>query len=602
MTRTSPKRTILGAAALAVALLGWALLGGAPQPAGAAKAKKEKQPNIVVVMTDDQTVESMRVMPKAEKLLADKGVTFTNSFASNPICCPSRATFMSGQYSHTNGVFRNDGANGGFSTLNAAETLPVWLQRAGYSTAHVGKFLNGYGEGNGAAAVPPGWTEWYGTEDPTTYRMYGYELNENGNLNTYGDYDVPDPALYQTDLLAGKATDFINRRAPQEAPFFLSVAPLAPHVEVFRRDPGDDDPPTPNYPNPRPAPRHIDALANENLPKKGAFNEANVNDKPEAIRNMPPLDGPAIGQARNKYRSRLTSLLAVDDMVGNLVKSLRANGELNRTLIVFTSDNGFLLGEHRIRTGKQYPYEPSVRVPLLMRGPGIPKGEDRDQLVANVDLAPTLADFGRAATGLPPDGRSVRRLIKEPDLEPGRAIVLENWCQTNEPACFDPEIPRYRGVRTNRFKYLEYPNGEREMYDLDRDPDEMKSLQDKTKYDAEQAALHGLLTRLQTCAGGACRISPRLKLKLSYDRGRLGGGKRCTDSPVTATIGGRDKGAATDGTFSVPGEDRTDDKRPLRVRIPKRDLKGGRVTPVTAEAYVLDGRLVSLEGNVPRAC
>ena len=595
MTMRSPTRTVLLAATLALAAMAVALLSGPPS-SSAAKAKQEKQPNIVVVMTDDQTVESMRVMPKAQRLLGRRGVTFTNSFASNPICCPSRATFMNGQYSHTNGVFRNDGANGGFSTLDAAETLPVWLQRAGYATAHVGKFLNGYGEGEGAAAVPPGWTEWYATEDPSTYRMYGYQLNENGTLNTYGDYDVPDPALYQTDLLAAKATDFINRRAPQEAPFFLSVAPLAPHVEVYRRDPGDDDPPTPNYPNPRPAPRHVGAFANENLPKKGAFNEANVNDKPEAIRNLPPLDGPATGQARNKYRSRLTSLLAVDDMVGSLVDSLRANGELNRTLIVFTSDNGFLLGEHRIRTGKQYPYEPSVRVPLLMRGPGIPKGEERDQLVANVDLAPTLADFGQATTGLPPDGRSVRRLIDDPDLEPGRAIVLENWCQTNE-ACFDPDIARYRGVRTNRFKYLEYPNGERELYDLDRDPDELKSLQDKAKYEDEEAALRRLFARLRDCSAGACRISPKLKLKLSFDRGRLGGGKRCTDSAVTATVGGRDKGSATDGTFSVPGEDRSDGKRPLRVRIPKRDLKGGRVTPVTAEVYVLQQFTRSVMGS-----
>ena len=179
--------------------------------------------------------------------------------------------------------------------------------------------------------------------------------------------------------------------------------------------------------------------------------------------------------------------------------------------------------------------------------------------------------------------------------------MLENWCQTNE-ACFDPEVARYRGVRTTRFKYLEYPNGEREMYDLDRDPDEMKSLQDKNKYDAEQAALHALFERVQNCAGAACRTAPKLKLKLAYDTGRLGGGKRCTDSPVDVTVGGRDKGSTTDATFSIPGEDMNDEKRPLRVRIPKRDLKGGRVTPITAEVFVLDGRLLSLDGNVPQAC
>ena len=194
-------------------------------------------------------------------------------------------------------------------------------------------------------------------------------------------------------------------------------------------------------------------------------------------------------------------------MVGDIVSSLRANGELNRTLIVFTSDNGFLLGEHRIRTGKQFPYEPSIRVPLLMRGPGHP--EERGPRPARRQRRPRAddpADYGQATTGLPPDGRSVRRLIDDPELEPGRAIVLENWCQTNERLLRPRGRPLPRR-RTTRFAYMEYPNGEREMYDLDRDPDEMKSLQDKTKYDAEEAALHALLEPVQDCAGAACRTA-----------------------------------------------------------------------------------------------
>lgn len=600
MTTGSNKRIGIGALLLCALLL---VAGGSPGSTAGAAPQEVSKPNVVIVMTDDQTVESMRVMPKAQKLLADKGITFENSFASNPICCPSRSTFLTGQYAHTHGVLRNSEPNGGYYDLDATETLPVWLSRAGYTTAHIGKYPNGYGQLDGPDPVPPGWTEWYGAEDPGTYRMWGYTLNENGDNVTYGDYDIQDPATYQTDVYAQKASEFIARRAPEEAPFFLSVAPLAPHVEVFDRPvDGDDDPPTPAYPNPRPAPRHANAFATEKLNKTPSFNEADVSDKPEAIRALPPLDGPATGQARNKYRSRLTSLLAVDDLLSTVVNSLRDSGELNRTLIVFTSDNGFLLGEHRIRTGKQYPYEPSIRVPLLMRGPGLPKGETREQLVANVDLAPTIVDYTGAALGHAADGRSLRRMIDDPDLEPGRAIVLENWCQTNEPACFDPETPRYRGVRTNRYAYMEYPNGERELYDLERDPDQLTSLQNKTKYDQEEAALHRLLGRLQACAGTACREQPRLQLKLTYKEGRLGGGKRCTDSPVTARIKGRDKGTAAAAEFAVPGDDFADEKRPLRARIPKRDLKGGSVTPVAAEVEVLDGRLLSLDGNVPRAC
>ncbi|MDQ3103443.1 MAG: sulfatase [Actinomycetota bacterium] len=609
MTTLTTTRTAAAAALLSLALLAYLLWAGSPEALRAAGDNDATRPNVVVVMTDDQTVESMRVMPKVQALLAEKGITFANSFASNPVCCPSRGTFLTGRYAHNTGVLRNSAPNGGFDALDSSETLPVWLQRAGYWTGHIGKYLNGYGQrGDGAAAgVPPGWSEWYGTEDPTTYRMYGYTLNENGTQVTYGDYDIADPATYQTDVFATKAVDFIDRRAPGDVPFFLSVAPLAPHVEVFRRaSPGDDDPPTPLFPNPRPAPRHTDAFADENLRKQGAYDEANVNDKPAAIRALPPLDGPASGQARNKYRSRLTSLLAVDDMVGEIVNALRINGELDDTLVIFTSDNGFLLGEHRIRTGKQYPYEPSIRVPLVVRGPDLPKGEIREQLAANVDLAPTILDYANAEPGVAPDGRSLRRLINDPLLEPGRSIALENWCQVEETACFDPLVARYRGVRTNRYAYMEYPSGERELYDLVKDPDQLKSRHASTKYDAEERALHLLLERMQACAAAGCQLKPGLKLKLAYDVSRVGGrpsGKRCTASPVEATIGGRDAGEAVSARFFIPDDDITDEGRPLRTRIKRSALNQGQATPLSAHVSVRDGRLVSAAGgSVPRAC
>ena len=552
-------------------------------------------------MTDDQTVADMRVMPKVKRLITDRGVSFTNSFVSNSSCCPSRATFLTGQYSHNNGVLRNSPPNGGIEALDPAGTLPVALQRGGYYTAHIGKYLNGYGLRTPETEIPPGWDGWQGSIDGSTYRMFGYKLNENGTPITYGDFDIEDPATYQTDVYAQKAVDLIERQAPKRRPFFLSVAPLAPHVEIFQRStPGDDDPAIPTFPNPRPAPRDARDFSNEKLPQKASFNEADVSDKPAAIEALTPIDQRVRGVLRARYRSRLGSLLAVDDLVGRVFAALRKTGELGNTLIVFTSDNGFLLGEHRIRIGKQYPYEESIGVPLILRGPDIPRGEVRRQLAANVDLAPTILDYARAKPATAPDGRSLRALIKDRHTSPGRAIVLENWCQVEE-ACFDPDIPRFRGVRTDRYAYMEYPNGEREMYDLDRDPNQLRSLQVDPRYRRERAALARLLADLAACDGAGCRTRPRLKLKLNYEADRVHG-RACTASGVEVTIGGADAGEAISARFRGPGKGTEDTRRPLRIRIPRDDLKQGANSPIAAEVAVLDGRIETVSNSSPRVC
>lgn len=591
------------AATVAIALAAMALAGG-DDPGAASAAKPSaggKRPNIVVVMTDDQTVESMRVMPKVQRLLSDRGVSFTRSFVSNSICCPSRATFLTGRYAHNTGVLRNSPPHGGVEALDDSATLPVALQRSGYFTAHIGKYLNGYGLRTDPTAIPPGWDSWQGSVDSSTYRMFGYILNQNGTLVTHGDYDIEDPAQYQTDVYAQKATALIERRAPKRKPFFINIAPLAPHVEVFQRQsPGDDDPPTPTFPNPRPAPRDAGAFAHEKLPQGGSFNEADVSDKPSAVAGMPPIDQRVRGVLRARYRSRLGSLLAVDDLVGRLVRTLRDSGELRNTLILFTSDNGFLLGEHRIKVGKQYPYEESIRVPLIMRGPGIPHGKLRRSLAANVDLAPTILDYAGAKPASPADGISLRRMIEDRHLSPGRAIVLENWCQVEE-ACFDPDVPRYRGVRTDRYAYMEYPNGDRELYDLERDPDELRSLDGDTRYRREQAALHRLLGDLRDCRRRECRASPRLNLMLSYDEDREHG-TRCAASAVEATVGGADAGQSLSLRVRGPGPTTTDDRRPLRVRIPGDALAGDADTTVAADVAVLDGRVETLTRSMPPAC
>ena len=192
----------------------------------AAEAAPVERPNIVVIMTDDQTLESMRVMGGVKRSLAAEGTTFERAFVSNALCCPSRATLFSGQYSHNHGVIGNQPPDGGYERLDKSNWLPVWLQRAGYRTVHIGKFLNRYGIRN-PVEMPAGWSEWYASVDPSTYSFYGYTLNENGLLNTYGlDFN---PIYYSTDYYAERALSVVRRMGDTRTPFFLSLAFLAPH-------------------------------------------------------------------------------------------------------------------------------------------------------------------------------------------------------------------------------------------------------------------------------------------------------------------------------------------------------------------------------------
>ena len=425
------------AASLALLALSSALASAAPSTARQAQSR----PNIVMLMTDDQTVESVRVMANVNTLLAARGATFTNSFASFPLCCPSRTTFITGQYGHNHTVMGNAPPAGGYDKLapTHSNTLPAWLRQAGYHTVHVGKYLNGYGRAR-PTEVPAGWAEWYGSTDPSTYRFYNYTLNENGRLVTYGT----GAANYQTDVYARKAVDLIRRHAPATQPFFLSVAFLAPHSGGPRET---DDPA--NQATPVPAPRHRNRFASEPLPASPAFNEADVSDKPAGIRNRALIRPARINGITENYRQRLESLLAVDEAIRDIVAALQASGELNRTLILFTSDNGFFHGEHRVPAGKVLVYEPSVRVPLIVRGPGIPAGVRRSNLVANVDLAATILDAANARPGRRPDGRSLLPFARDALTRSGRDILLET--------------PGYAAIRTPRFVFVQHTSGEQEL-------------------------------------------------------------------------------------------------------------------------------------------
>ena len=557
-------------AALAAGIAGAAALNGS---AGQAKSGSPlNRPNVVVLMTDDQAVESMRVMPNVRALLADQGVTFDHSFVSYSLCCPSRSTFLTGQYAHNHGVWGNAAPNGGYYKLDSTNTLPVWLARAGYQTIHLGKYLNGYGTRN-PNEVPPGWGEWHGSVDPSTYRYYNYTLNENGRLVTYGT----GAANYQTDVYARKAVDIIGRQVADPRPFFLSVAFLAPH-SGGPREAGDPA----GMATPVPAPRHRNAFVTQGLPVPPSFNEADVSDKPAAIRNRPLMTTAKIAAVRENYQQRLESLLAVDEAVAQIVNALTVTGQLDDTYIIFTSDNGFFHGEHRVPSGKVLLYEPSVRVPLIVRGPDIPHGKHRSQFVVNTDLASTIV----AATGAQPgrvlDGRSLLPFARDPFFYSGRDLLLET--------------PTYAAIRTPNWLYAEHATGERELYNLARDPYELASLHADPRYDRIKANLAMRLARLRGCKGAVCRQGPELSLVARSKRGR--GPRSCRHSRLLVRLSGPSTRRISSTGFYLDGRLLKRDRRgPFTVVVPKRLVRpGGSV--LDALATLTDSRRQTLQRRI----
>jgi N-acetylglucosamine-6-sulfatase len=546
------RRWIVAPAVVAGIAAAAALTGSAGEAKGTYAATR---PNVVVLMTDDQTVESLRVMPNVQRLLADKGVTFDNSFVSYSLCCPSRATFLTGQYAHNHGVWGNAPPSGGYYKLDSTNTFPVWLQRAGYETIHLGKYLNGYGTRN-PTEIPPGWSQWYGSVDRSTYSYFGYLLNENGLLVTY---DASSTENYQTDVYARKAVDLIDQLAADPRPFLLSVAFTAPHYG----GPPDPDDPT-GQTTPSPAPRHRDAFANEPLPLPPSFNEADVSDKPAAIRSSPLLRPGKLRAIRENYQQRLESLLAVDEAVGQIVDELSGVGILDSTYIIFTSDNGFFHGEHRVPSGKILLYEPSVRVPLIVRGPTIPKGQHRSEFVANVDLAPTIVDVTGAEPGRVLDGQSLIQYARDRLLHSGRDILLET--------------PSYAAVRAPNWLYAEHVTRERELYNLARDRDELNNLQRNPprnpRFEVIKANLALRLARLRACTGRTCRRGAGLWLRSRAGQRRLS--QSCLSTSVRVEIGGGSARAIGDAAFYLDGRFLERDHRlPFDVVVPKRLAKPG---------------------------
>lgn len=449
----------------------------------------DARPNIVFILTDDEDSDLHAFMPRTKALLHDEGTTFDNYFVTYSLCCPSRATTLRGQYPHSTGVRGNTPPLGGFETFRAlgreTSTIATWLRDAGYRTAMFGKYLNGY---QPAAGVPPGWSEWY--VGGNAYRGYDYVLNENGTSVSYGRR----PEDFLVDVIAHKAADVIRRSAADKTPFFVYVAPFTPHGPSTA------------------APRHASLFADATLPRSPAFDEADVSDKPAIIRNRSRLRPRMLARLEDVYRRRLRSLQSVDDLVDSLVTALRQTGQLDRTYIVYASDNGFHLGEHRLLQGKNTAYETDIRVPFVVRGPGVPAGKHEDALVLNNDLAPTFAAMAGVRMPEFVEGRSFLPLLTARPASWSRAafMIERRGGRDAQEELGDTDglfgANSFNALRTRDHTYVEYATGERELYDLRNDPFQLDNIAAR----AEPALVRRLsawLKALATCAGEECRAA-----------------------------------------------------------------------------------------------
>jgi N-acetylglucosamine-6-sulfatase len=443
----------------------------------------EGRPNIIFVLTDDLDAASISKVPSLQTYMAGEGKTFDNAFVTYSLCCPSRATILTGQYPHNHLVRSNGPPLGGFETFRdlgrERSTVATWLDDAGYETALFGKYLNGYGH-HGGKHVPVGWDEWYGVVGET-------HLNQNGQLVTYeGD-------TYLDDALSGLAQDFVRRQERKDAPFFMYLSVHAPHAPA------------------KPALRYEKLYEDLHAPRTPSFDEADVSDKPGWVRKL-TLSSAEKKHMDGLYRKRLRTLAGVGETIGGLLRTLEQTGKLDNTYIVFTSDNGYHMGQHRLGIGKEAAYEEDIRVPLIIRGPGVPAGTSSDEMVLNNDFAPTFADLA----GLPPpdsvDGRSFAALL---DTRQGNdpaswrtAFEVRKWDTMKDDPSYKAvtSIPPYRAVRTQRYLFVEYENGEHELYDLEKDPYELRNLYRSADPDLI-AELDSRLQALGDCAGEGCRAA-----------------------------------------------------------------------------------------------
>jgi N-acetylglucosamine-6-sulfatase len=504
----------------------------APEPA--------RRPNLLVIEADDMRSDDLRWMPRTRRQLAGRGLTWHNSFAPDPLCCPSRASFLTGQYSHNHQVLSHEPPYG-FAAFRDRVTLATVLHDAGYRTALVGKYLNGYGmppDGPGdrdQTYVPPGWSRWVGALDlwrdadgrylGSTYDYFHLAANVDGRLRHW-------PGKYSTTVLGEQTRALVTDLGERpRAPWFLWWTPVAPHhgnpVEP-------DDPPPVRYRKDgspvlwqSPArPDGVEGLFDREIarglgvPRDGKP-EPDLADKPRYLRAQSPLTDADLAALTEVTRQRAEALHVLDEEVAHTLRRLRRTGQAGRTVVVLTSDNGYYLGEHGKRQGKITLHEPSVRVPLLMAGPGIPHGHRHDP-VTTIDLSTTVAAW--AGVRLPrADGTDLRSIVEQGDQGWDRPVVLEGRMLEPTYLRASERRPAFGGLgtlgmRTGRWKYVRYATGEHELYDLLHDPLELESIAEPRPW--LRRLLDRTWRRSVACAARECRDQLPERLRLTAAEGR----------------------------------------------------------------------------------
>ena len=488
--------------------------------------EKPNPPNVVLILTDDLALDdvnedSLEHMPNLKSLMED-GTTFENAFVTNSLCCPSRATILRGQYTHNHHILHNQPPLGGAERFRLSggdtSTMATWVEERGYRTAFFGKYLNGYA----GTYVPPGWEEWHAVSG----NFLSNDLNENGYIVSY-DAD----RYHLDDVLSEQASGYAERAASPDPPFFTADMPFLMWIGTK----------APHQPA-TPAPRDKNTYPDVTLPRPPSFDEGDVSDKPAWIRDNPSLSAEQKIYMEKLYRKRLQSMLAVDDMIGDLIGALRKSGKLENTYIFFTSDNGFHLGQHRLGAGKWTAYEEDIRIPLVVSGPGVPEGKTLRHVVLTNDLAPTFADLAEADVPSFVDGRSLKPLLTDDPtpLEDWRKRLLieavaernsvprppfvnesevtpiltgdplpNDWRRSSAKSAQTSEVwgrPWMKALRTNNYLYVEYKTGEHELYDLRKDPYELDNEYTSATPELKQR-LEAQLDALRQCSAEECRMA-----------------------------------------------------------------------------------------------